>query len=203
MKRVYVLLVFVFGLVAGLAYLSFASIGSVDPSTMWSILQSWFRRGYQTVSTQAQNTVGSADPFQQALALIAGFEGFSAKAYPDADGFSIGYGHFITPDDPYDANSVISESDAWALLEQDAAGAQACIANAVGVPITTGQQAALVSLCYNIGCGAFQNSTLLKKLNAGDYAGATAQFAVWNKSGGQVISALVTRRTSEAEVFNS
>ncbi|MFM6899435.1 MAG: glycoside hydrolase family protein, partial [Microcystis panniformis] len=42
---------------------------------------------------------------------------------------------------------------------------------------------AKVSLfCYNVGGGAFQGSTLLKKLNSGDFTGAAEQFLVWNKA---------------------
>lgn len=153
--------------------------------------------------SEAANVTNAGDPYQVALGMIAKFEGFSAHAYPDADGFSIGYGHFITPDDPYDANSTISESDAWSLLEQDAQGAQSCVSSSVSVPLTTNQQAALISFVYNVGCGNFRSSTLLRLLNAGDYAGASSQFTVWNKSNGQVIQALIDRRASEQGVFNS
>ena len=203
MKRAWLLAVFVVGAVAAAVYASSASGGNLDPVALWSVLQSYFRRGWQTVKTDTQDTLGASDPMEKALDLISGFEGFSATAYADADGFSIGYGHFITPDDPYDANSTISEPDAWALLMNDAQSFRACVENAVSVPMSTNQEAALISLCYNIGCGNFKSSTLVKKLNAGDYAGAAAQFAVWNKSGGQVLQALVDRRTSEAEVFTS
>jgi lysozyme len=169
-----------------------------------SLVISYFRRAGAWIMSETDKVTGSASiAFDQAVTLIAGFEGFSGKAYPDADGFSIGYGHFITPDDPYDANSMISESDAWALLASDAQQAYQCVTSSVSVPLSDNQIAALTSLCYNIGCGAFRDSTLLRKLNANDYAGAAAQFPAWNKSQGEVNLVLVSRRNSEMGVFNS
>ncbi|MDP2640772.1 MAG: glycoside hydrolase family protein, partial [Betaproteobacteria bacterium] len=46
-------------------------------------------------------------------------------------------------------------------------------------------------------------STLLKKLNAGDYSGAAAEFPKWNKAGGKVLKGLVARRAAEAELFQA
>ena len=143
------------------------------------------------------------DPLEKAVAMIAGFEGFSPKAYPDADGWSIGYGHFITADDPYNSSSVISESDAYNLLRQDTVVRQNCVHDNVKVALTVAQEAALISLVYNIGCGNFRGSTLLRKLNAGDYAGAAAEFPRWNQSGGQVLQVLVSRRAEEQSIFVS
>lgn len=151
--------------------------------------------------------VGTVDPVALASGLIAGFEGFSPKAYPDPSGqtttYSIGYGHQIVSGDGFDTTSTISESDALALLQQDLANYVACVNNAVTVPVTPQQQAALYSLCYNIGCNAFQNSTLLGDLNVPDYQQAQVDFASWNMAGGQVSSALTNRRASEANLFGS
>ncbi len=71
----------------------------------------------------------------------------------------------------------------------------------VTVPLNQNQFDALVSLTYNIGSGAFNNSTLLKKLNKGDYQGAADQFLVWNKAGGKVMKGLVRRREAEQALF--
>ena len=60
---------------------------------------------------------------------------------------------------------------------------------------------AMVSLAYNIGVGAFKSSTLLRKHNVGDFAGAQAQFAVWNKQAGKVLPGLVKRRAAEAAMY--
>ena len=60
---------------------------------------------------------------------------------------------------------------------------------------------ALVSLAYNIGLEAFKRSTLLRKLNAGDYDGAASEFARWNKAGGRVLAGLSNRRERERATF--
>ena len=60
---------------------------------------------------------------------------------------------------------------------------------------------AMVSLAYNIGLGAFKASTLLRLHNAGDFTGADAQFAVWNKQAGKVLPGLVRRRATEAAMY--
>lgn len=132
------------------------------------------------------------------LEVIKRFEGFSPVPYQDAQGWSIGYGHFIKPDEILTA---VSESQAADLLKQDAAIASAAVSNSVSVDLTQNQFDALVSLTYNIGVTAFRNSTLLKKLNAGDYSGAAAQFARWNKSQGEVLAALTSRRANEQALF--
>lgn len=61
----------------------------------------------------------------------------------------------------------------------------------------------MVSLAFNIGTSAFATSTLLKKHLAGDYAGAAAQFARWNKAGGKVLAGLTKRRAAEAALYLS
>jgi lysozyme len=137
-----------------------------------------------------------------AARFIADHEGFSARAYPDAAGYSIGYGHFIQPGEDY-RNRTISKAEGLRLLTADMATATAAVNRAVTVPLNNRQKAALISLAYNIGGGAFAGSTLVKKLNAGDTAGAAAQFAAWNKSQGRVLAALTTRRANEAALFTS
>ena len=74
---------------------------------------------------------------------------------------------------------------------------------AVNVPLNQNQFDALVSLSYNIGIGAFKNSTLLKLLNASDYHAASDQFDVWIKAGGKTVQGLVNRRAVEKLLFNS
>lgn len=71
----------------------------------------------------------------------------------------------------------------------------------VKVPLTQNQYDALVSLSYNIGSSAFKNSTLLKKLNSGDYKGAAEQFLVWNKVNSKKVQGLVNRREAERNLF--
>lgn len=181
-----------------------------DVGDFWERLRSFFTRlTLKAVSVKSQiedqvtDSKSETGAYQQALDLIAEFEGFESHAYPDAGGYSIGYGHFIRQGDGLDQYSVISEAQAYELLTADALAAQNCVAQAVKVPLSNSQEAALISFVYNVGCGNFQGSTMLRKINAGDFAGASAEFPRWNKSKGSVVSALVDRRSKEQEVFNS
>lgn len=135
----------------------------------------------------------------EGLALIKRWEGLRLQAYLCPAGvWTIGYGHTgpdVTP------GLVITEAYAEALLRQDLRTFEDGVSRLVTAPLTDNQFSALVSLAFNIGLGAFARSTLLRKLNAGDYAGAQAQFHVWNKAGGKVLPGLVNRRAGEAALF--
>lgn len=89
--------------------------------------------------------------------------------------------------------------DAWARVDTHIA--VSAVNNLVKVTINQKQFNALASLVFNIGVSAFKGSTLLKKLNKGDYKGAVQEFARWNKSKGKVLGGLVKRRAAEAALF--
>lgn len=138
-----------------------------------------------------------------ALNVIERFEGFSPKPYPDAQGFSIGYGHFIKPGESF---TTITRDHARDLLRNDAIIAANAVKTFVKVPLTQNQFDALTSFVYNVGVNAFKTSTLLRKLNAGNYSEAAEQFSIWNKAtvpgmGKIVVSALTNRRSGERELF--
>jgi lysozyme len=73
----------------------------------------------------------------------------------------------------------------------------------VKVPLEPHQFDALVSFAYNCGEGNLGKSTLLEKVNGGDFAGAAKEFARWNKGGGKVLAGLTRRRASEALLFQN
>ena len=127
--------------------------------------------------------------------LIQGFEGLSLKAYPDAAGYSIGYGHFgAKPGD------VITREQAEALFDQDVAKYELAVSTTT--PNATQQQFdAMTSLTYNIGTGGFAGSTVAKRHNMGDFAGAADAFRMWNKSQGKVLPVLERRREQERAVY--
>lgn len=56
---------------------------------------------------------------------------------------------------------------------------------------------------FNVGSGNFATSTMLKLLNAGDYAGAAAQFDRWDYSAGVQVAGLLSRRQDETQEFGS
>ena len=79
----------------------------------------------------------------------------------------------------------------------DASKFEGAIRQCVTVPLHQREYDAFVSLAYNIGPTAFCGSTLVRKLNAGDYAGACAEISRWNRQGGRVLQGLVNRRAAE------
>lgn len=133
------------------------------------------------------------------LDAIAAREGFSATRYPDATGYSIGYGHFIKAGESF--AEPMDRATALILLGKDAEIATDAVRAYVEVPLSQNEFDALTSVVYNIGVGAFKNSTLLRLLNAGDYSGAAAQFDRWIKSQGVTLNALIVRRESEKQQF--
>jgi lysozyme len=92
---------------------------------------------------------------------------------------------------------VITEATAEIMLRKDLAKFEDAVSKSVKVPLKQNQFDALVSLVYNIGPGNFQSSTLLKKLNAGEYQSAADQFPRWNRAGGKVLAGLTRRREAE------
>lgn len=134
---------------------------------------------------------------QRGLALIKQYEGCRLKAYKCPAGvWTIGYG---STGPHVGAGKVITQAEAEALLRQDLVRFERAVAQADSA--TQNQFDAMVSLAFNIGIGAFQKSSVLRKHNAGDHAGAKASFALWNKAGGRVLSGLVTRRAAEADLY--
>lgn len=138
------------------------------------------------------------------LNFLKGVERFSSKAYWDVKGWSIGFGHFMG------ANKVednITLDRALELLRNDLRWAENAVNGYVKVSLTQGQFDALVSFVYNFGAPAFKGSTLLKKLNAGDYIGAYHEFPKWNQTRVDGIlqksQSLVDRREKEQQLFMS
>ena len=136
-------------------------------------------------------------------ALIKEFEGFMASAYLcPAVVWTIGIGTTVYPNGTkVKKGDKCTQEQALEYLQHDLKSFEKTVNDSVKVPLSQNQFDALVSLSYNIGSGAFKNSTLLKKLNAKDYAGASDQFLVWNKGGGKVLKGLVKRRASERALF--
>jgi len=131
------------------------------------------------------------------------FEGREHKAYPDPgskDGkpLTIGVGH---------TGAEVVEGLVWddaqidAAFENDSAKFEAAINKLVTVTLNQFQFDALVCLVFNIGIQAFKESTLLRKLNAGDYSGAAAEFLRWCRNDGKKKLGLYRRRMAEKLLF--
>lgn len=136
------------------------------------------------------------------LALIRESEGCVLQAYPDpgsgGEPWTIGIGHTggVRPGDR------CSEAQAMAWLRADAVDAENGVSRAVKVPLAQHQFDALVSFTFNLGAGALAGSTLLRRLNEGDTAAASAQFPRWVKAGSQTLPGLVKRRARERWMFD-
>lgn len=155
------------------------------------------------------NTVGQHPPTinngmitnDAGIALIKEFEGIRLKAYPDPGTggapwtLGIGTTFGITKG----MTCTVEQAEAW--LRRDLAVFENKVSRMVTVPLTDNQFSALVAFTYNVGPGNLLKSTLLKKLNAGDYAGAADQFGAWNKAAGRVLPGLTRRRQAERTLF--
>lgn len=132
--------------------------------------------------------------------LIKRFEGLKLEAYRDSVGIpTIGYGHAHN----VKMGDVITGEQADKYLREDLLVAELTINTNVRVNLTQNQFDALASFVFNLGSGNFVKSTLLKKLNAGDFAGAADEFGKWVNAGSKKLAGLVKRRTAEREVFIS
>ncbi len=133
------------------------------------------------------------------LELTKSFEGFHLEAYRDCAGiWTIGYGHTAST---VAAGQTISAAEAEELLRADLAEAVACVNRAVTTKVTQGQFDAMVDFCFNAGRGNFVKSTMLRKVNSGDFEGAATQFGLWIHAGGEVVPGLVRRRAAETNLF--
>jgi lysozyme len=136
------------------------------------------------------------------MPLTKASEGCKLTAYPDpasgGDPWTIGYGA---------TGAGISKGVVWTQahadqrLEDDLRRFGISVDSLVHVPLMARQKAALVDFTYNVGPGSLGTSTLLRKLNDGDFAGAADQFPSWNIASGKVMSGLVTRRMRERSLF--
>ena len=137
--------------------------------------------------------------------MICEFEGKRLVAYDDGVGvWTIGFGTIKYP------NGVrVKKGDTCTLdqakeyMRHDLIEFEHTVNSSVKVPLNQNQFDALVSLAYNIGSNAFKSSTLVKKLNAGDYQGAADQFNAWVNAGGKRMQGLVNRRDREKLLFLS
>lgn len=141
---------------------------------------------------------------QGGVTVMHHFESCKLKAYPDpgsknGEPWTIGWGHTGPEVKP---GLVWTQAQADAAFLEDLRSFERDVGSLVKVPLTQGQFDALVSFAYNVGLASLNKSTLLRLLNAGDYAGAALQFRRWNKNDGQVMRGLTRRRAAEEGLFN-
>jgi lysozyme len=133
------------------------------------------------------------------LAILKHYEDCSLEAYLcPARRWTCGWGETegVTKD------TVWTQRYADERLEESLRKREAAVERLLKVPLTDNQFSALVSLVYNIGVTAFAGSTLLRKLNNADYAGAAEEIPRWNKAGAKILRGLTRRRIAERDLFD-
>jgi lysozyme len=132
---------------------------------------------------------------------IVQWEGRRNQAYQDSAGhWTIGIGHLIVPGDGLNLQSNINDATIDAIFANDLENAESIVKANVIVPLTQGQFDALVDFTFQFG-NRLKTSTLLQFLNAGDYAGASAEFSKWIHVDNLPNQQLVSRRAADASMF--
>jgi GH24 family phage-related lysozyme (muramidase) len=142
------------------------------------------------------------------LEIVKSFEGLELRAYPDpgtgGEPWTIGYGHTSAAGPPrVQPGLTITRAEAEEILKRDLGVFEKAVAAAVTRTPTSDQFSAMVSFTFNVGAGAFRDSTLLRKHNAGDFAGAANEFLRWVYAGSQILPGLQRRRNAERALYLS
>lgn len=173
--------------------------GVVGPAT-WAALG---------VRAKASTTAGGKYALSmKGAAFIGHFEGFRGQMYNDPVGHAtIGFGHLvhmgpINGSEPSEFKRGITRERGLELLRADAGSCATEISSSVKVKLNQAQADALISFAFNVGNGAFKDSTLLKLLNQGDYGAVPTQLNRWTKASGRTLPGLVTRRKAEGALFS-
>ena len=134
----------------------------------------------------------------EGLDLIKHFEGCELTSYVCPSGiYTIGYGHTgdVLP------GQTITQAEADALLKEDVKKFEQGVDKYTNAPLNQSQFDALVSFTFNVGLGAYRDSTLLRLLNGNDYEGAAGQFGRWVNGANGPLPGLVRRREAEEKLF--
>lgn len=129
------------------------------------------------------------------LAAVPAFEGTLLKVYRDPIGILTACTGHTGPD--VRAGGTYTREQCAQILETDLVEHWDRIQPCIKVATTDGERAAFTSFAFNVGSGAFCGSTLVRRLNAGDHAGACVELSRWTYAGGKQLPGLVTRRATE------
>lgn len=139
---------------------------------------------------------------EQCAWFISQFEGFRANEYICPAGYrTFGYGSLCS--DFPTVQLPISPEDALGLVKQRLKTRYWPQTQAlIKVPLNDSQKIALTSFCYNLGSSALARSTLLRRINRGDFD-VTNEFMKWIRGGGRILKGLQLRRSAEALLFST
>ena len=136
----------------------------------------------------------------EGLSLIKKFEGCKLEAYKCSAGvWTIGYGHTTGVKE----GDVCTQEEAEKLLRGDIFKFEEYVQDSVKVDLDQSQFDALVAWPFNLGPGNLRSSTMLKKLNNGEYESVPFEMRRWNKAGGKTLDGLIRRRQAESLLFES
>ena len=139
------------------------------------------------------------------IRLLKEFEGCKLTSYKDSVGiWTIGYGltsaaHIVD----VKQGMTITQAQAEQYLRQALGQYEEAVHKGTTHEPNPNQNAAMVSLCYNIGPGNFAKSSVLREFNAKNFSKAAAAFLSWNKAGGKVLVGLSRRRQAEKKLFET
>ena len=144
---------------------------------------------------KARIVIGALTLSASALVGIAVHEGYRGEAYTPVKGDrpTIGFG----TTDGVKPGDRIEPVQALVRKLADVQKFEGALRQCVRVPLHQHEYDAFLSLAYNIGPGAFCGSTLVRRLNAGDYAGACAEILRWDRFRGEPLRGLTLRRQAE------
>ena len=144
---------------------------------------------------KARIVIGALTLSASALVGIAVHEGYRGEAYIPVKGDvpTIGFGTTAG----VKSGDRIEPVQALVRKLQDVQKFEGALKQCVRVPLHQYEYDAFLSLAFNIGPGAFCGSTLVRRLNAGDYAGACAEILRWDRFRGEPLRGLTLRRQAE------
>jgi GH24 family phage-related lysozyme (muramidase) len=184
-----------------------AALGRLDerlkehPDILQEFTEGWRAQG----SPAAPVPAPAAAWLPSARRIIKEFEGLRLQAYPDAGAWAIGWGSTTIGGKVVREGQSITQAQADAQLDADLVRFYDALVRAI--PAVASWQpnrvAALLSWTYNVGVGAMQDSTLRRRILAGEDPAVVvaAEFPRWNKSGGTPLAGLTRRRNAEVALF--
>ena len=138
---------------------------------------------------------------KQGLALTESFESCRLTAYQDVRGiWTCGWGS-TGPD--IVEGTIWTQEQADSRLVMDMQLAVSAVNRLVTIGLSQGAFDAIVDFCYNCGIGAFEGSTMLKLINAGNLEAAGEEFQLWDHASGKVVAGLLRRRIAEEQEFTN
>ena len=168
----------------------------------------WLEAVRRVMGIKGETPRGGREPrlSPAGMSYLMDKEKFRRLPYQDAGGRpTVGYGHLIRPGEKDAFEAPLTLEQGVALLKDDLAVVEAGVEAAVKVPLNQHQYDALVIFAFNVGLGAFEKSTLLRQLNAGNLAAAAREFDRWvyvRRNGvPEVVRGLEIRRAQERAMF--